>query len=531
MSRSHLSRWSGLVVAGLLLGAGAPAAAAQEQAVVTAAVQVTDNPDPVRAHSSPQLARNPETGELVVVEADVRGTLACNVHISVDDGRSWFPGANPMADAHPICAPGAEYGPYASMAFGADGVLYIAFAAGDNLVRGRDNTPRHLYLARSTDSGRTFDTTMVFEAPEGAPDKGLNKGPTLAVDPNDSDHVYVGWRQGVFRNATEKLKTNIAASTDGGKTFAAPVDVSDDRGGDYPWIAVDGSGDVHAVYWTRTGFPPIDMDEPAPVRPIRYVTSSDDGATWSEGKDIDPGNQGTQRPPVLAADPSSDALYVAWYSNAEPLNQEEGFEGDLDIFFRSSLDGGGSWSERTVLNDDEGSGSEAGQFFPGISIAPNGRVDVAWYDGRLSPAAPPGEDGGEESGFQDVFYTSSTDRGATFTPNLRISDRSIDRSVGVWSNNIDSSHNVGIDSSDEAVYFAWQDSRNADPELQAEDVYMASLQLEEAAASTSSVPGWAWLGAGTALGLGLAAVVAWLVARRSSPSSARGPATAVPSRT
>lgn len=136
-----------------------------------------------------------------------------------------------------------------------------------------------MYLARSTDSGRSFTTTKVFDAPLGNPDKGLNKGPTVAVDRNDSDRVYVGWRQGVFRQATEKLKTNIAASSDGGRTFSPPSDISDDRGGDYPWMAVDGEGEVHAVYWARTGFPPVPMDQPNPVRPIRYAASSDHGAT------------------------------------------------------------------------------------------------------------------------------------------------------------------------------------------------------------------------------------------------------------
>jgi hypothetical protein len=93
---------------------------------------------------------------------------------------------------------------------------------------------------------------------------------------------------------------------------------------------------------------------------------------------------------------------------------------------------------------------------------------VAWYDGRLSPKPRAGGTGGNETGFQDVYATSSTDQGVTFGPNLRITDRSIDRSVGVWSNNIDSNHAVGVTSTDDSVYFAWQDSRESDREAQAE---------------------------------------------------------------
>jgi hypothetical protein len=73
----------------------APASAQEEgkQAVVTGAVQVTSNPNPVRAHATPLIARNPKNGELVVAEVDVRGSRNCAVNVSTDDGRSWSQGA------------------------------------------------------------------------------------------------------------------------------------------------------------------------------------------------------------------------------------------------------------------------------------------------------------------------------------------------------------------------------------------------------------------------------------------------------
>jgi len=160
----------------------------------------------------------------------------------------------------------AEYGPLAHMAFASDGTLYMTFVASDFLNRNRNATPRHIFLARSTDSGRTFTTSRVFEAPDGNQDRGLNKGALVAVDPANPQRVYVGWRQGVFAtDAKEKLKSNVAASADGGRTFGAPVDLTDDRGGDFPAIAVDKDGTVHAVYWVRTPLGPA--ASPAPVRP------------------------------------------------------------------------------------------------------------------------------------------------------------------------------------------------------------------------------------------------------------------------
>lgn len=528
MFRVNRPAWTGALVLAIIafVAVGVPASAQDraEKVVVTSAVQVTDNPAPIRAHSSPRLARNPNNGELVIVEADVRGDLKCNVHISVDDGRSWFQGGDVMTKPDPVCAPGAEYGPLASVAFGSDGVLYVSYTAGPNLGQGRDNTPRSLYLARSTDSGRTFTKAVVFDAPEGNKDKGLNKGATLAVDPTDSDRVYVGWRQGVFRGAKEKLKSNVAATTDGGKTFGAPVDLTDDRGGDYPVISVDGDGVVHAAYWARE-YPPGDNPngQDGPVRPIRYAQSKDQGKTFSAARDIDPGSQVAPRPGVLVADPKSDAIYLAWHGNEDEKNAADDFKGDYQTFFRASPDGGKTWGARTVLNDDK-TAVPVGQFHPNVSIAPNGRVDVAWYDGRLSPKEPaaPGED---ETGLQDVYYTSSSDQGRTFGPNERITDRSIDRSIGVYSNEIDSKTNVGITSTDDKVYFAWQDSRNADRELQPEDIYTSVLAKNSTTlvANTSSVPRWWLLAAALLLGLGVGTATAWLLSRRSRGRTARQP--------
>jgi hypothetical protein len=70
-------------------------AGAAPQPVVTAAVQVDRNPDPARAYASPQIARNPKTGELVIAATEVRTLKTVEVWLSTDDGRSWNPGADP----------------------------------------------------------------------------------------------------------------------------------------------------------------------------------------------------------------------------------------------------------------------------------------------------------------------------------------------------------------------------------------------------------------------------------------------------
>lgn len=516
---------SALLLAGVAVLVAAPATAAPtpEPLVPTAAVQVTNEPAPLRSHSSPQIAVNPKTGELVTVESDVRGSRACSVHISTDGGRSWFAGGDPMTKPFTDCGFYAEYGPYATMAFANDGTLYMSFVASDFLNRVRNATPRHVYLASSTDSGRHFTTTRVFEAPDGNQDRGLDKGPMVAVDPTNPQRVYVGWRQGIFAaDAKEKLKTDVATSLDGGRTFSAPFDLSDERGGDFPALAVDKQGVLHAVYWTRTGVASAPPPATPPVRPIIYRRSVDQGRTWSAPVDIDPGNVSASQPPLLAADPQTSDLYMVWDANAEVANTVPGFNGDTDIFLRVSHDAGKTWSDRVTLSDES---TKANQYDPGISVAPDGTVHVAWYDFKNSPSpalVSTGHSG--DVGISDVYYTSSSDHGRTFAPPIRVNDRGIDRSKGVWSNNVDSKFNVGVAATNDAVYFAWQDTRNAIGQTDSEDIYSSSIPLKTTTTSVerSGIPGWALFGSG-ALGLGIGVCFAWVLGRRRPAAS---PATA-----
>ena len=98
------------------------------------------------------------------------------------------------------------------------------------------------------------------------------------------------------------------------------------------------------------------------------------------------------------------------------------------------------------------------------------------------------------------------------SPDIRITDRRADRTLGA--SKFDSKFNVGIASSNDKVFFAWQDPRNAILDTDAEDVYVASLALDgktaEVPGSTDrGVPGWLLLGAGVMIGMGVTMVMVW----------------------
>lgn len=92
-----------------------------------------------------------------------------------------------------------------------------------------------------------------------------------------------------------------------------------------------------------------------------------------------------------------------------------------------------------------------------------------------------------------MYYSSSDDGGRTFRPNLQGNDRHTDRSIGVWSNNVDSQFNVGMASGEDIAHVAWHDSRNGRADTNAEDGYLASIHLD---GTVASEPGRSGLPAG-----------------------------------
>jgi hypothetical protein len=508
---------------------GAPATSASGKVInpsVTAAVQVDTNPDPARGHSTPLITRNPRTGVLVVADCEARTKRTVDVYRSYDDGRSWSPGGDPMTKPWTDACGNADSNIDHSLAYDKNGVLYIAFQASDPqfATLPRMDRPVHVFLARSSDDGLTFTTVRAYEAPE-APeaDRGLKRNyrPWVAVDPNDPRFVYVSWMQ--FHTNDEPVssgnKALIAASNDGGRTFGKPFSLreGDPQGSYEARPAVDGKGVVHVTFAGRGRVPPgTDPATPAPIRTVLYRSSGDHGQSWTEAKQIEEGNAGFSfdRKWALKADPKSNDLYAVWYGNPNPRATLPA--DDRDIYLRVSHDSGRTWEDRVVVNDDSAM-PNVQHLHPNLSVAPNGRLDIVWLDSRNSPIPP----SATYAGHQDVYWTYSLDGGRTFAPNVKITDRIIDRRFGIWQNNADIHGPTGIVSTDDAVYFTWQDSRNGTNTGSADDTYFAAVHLHgpvlAAGAGTddSGVPRPVLVGAGLAVGMGLAMLVVAVAGRRS----------------
>ena len=125
---------------------------------------------------------------------------------------------------------------------------------------------------------------------------------------------------------------------------------------------------------------------------------------------------------------------------------------DAEVRYVRSTNGGQTWSPAIRMNDT----STGHQFFP--SLATDGQnVHVAWYDSRLDTPA-----GGVVDDL-DVFYNRSTNAGASFAADARITDRSFDPNqvsrfpvfcaafIGDY---------IDIDAIDGQVAVIWNDNRN-----------------------------------------------------------------------
>lgn len=331
----------------------------------------------------------------------------------------------------------------------------------------------------------------------------------LAVHPTDPDVLYVGYRyQAAELSGSEAPNgTMVSASTDGGRTWSEPVDPYADLkpdevyGSDQPGLAVGPDGTVHAFAKERPDADSLD-DEQWPR--MLQATSTDGGQTWESR--IAPEDVAICSPcltnPESAVDPATGTLYVVFeLSESPPPNARD----DRDIWVLRSTDGGETFDPRVRLNDgkDPDRDPDNNQLFPGIDIAPNGRVDVVWYDFRSDRLFNPDSAGTADHRGDlrwDVYGTYSTDGGETWAPNVRVSDRSMHREDGYA---MHPQHHLGgplsVASTDDRAHVVWSDSRAGTPDEPAEDVYYTAVVHGEASTGPAVSMGSLALGGAGAL--------------------------------
>ena len=459
------ARWISLAlgVVALVLGVAAVALAGSlPDGELAAGGNVRVNPaGRLEAHNSPSLAANPRRPDNVVLTHRLdRTEFSAFVEWSADGGRSWHQTNLPL--------PSGLDRPFApDAAFAPDGTLYVSYV---NLV-GNGNVPDNLWVARSTDGGRTL-SAPVRVAGE------LTFQARVAVGPDGA--VHLTWLQarevGLFKMPRMPNPIVAARSTDGGRTFSAPVVVSDpqrqrvaaaspviDRDGRLVVLYEDFKGDRRDFEF---------LEGPPAEEPFALVltVSTDGGRTFSQGREIESGVVANRRflvflPefPSLAAG-RDGSLVVAW---------ADGRSGDEDVLLRRSVDGGRTWTEAVRVNDNRvGDGTD--QYLPRVAVAPSGRIDVLFLDRRRDP----------DNIRTDAFLAVSEDAGRSFD-NVRVSSTSFDSRVGPFIDAtfpVDFGSRLGLLSSDDGTLAAWTDSRFGNEGNGQQDILAARVTAESAGA-------------------------------------------------
>jgi hypothetical protein len=393
-------------------------------------------------------------------------------HYSLDGGKSWLAATVIGQECKTFDPPPSDTAFVdPNMDIDSDGNVYIVAWTKNDAYPNRDG----ILVYKSTDGGRTYRPTTALalrsianEAPLTQDENGhwirIHDGPHLRIDkrPNVSPNiVYVDFSAWTYTTVDDALSdmacerraedahargeqldcprlalrqaTAVGRSSDGGMSFTLRLE---DITGN---ASVGPNGEVYDL-----SLPYLYVSSDG-IAPFQAQYAFDFGRVDSFGG----GNWAWQG---FVADswphsPYRGNLYAAYGDGARILPSGVRDGGDVYVQTRT----GDRWRNQAVLVNDDAPqpncNGKTPQFLSNVNVAPNGRVDVVWYDRRndperanCDPDTTPhlASDGvtmidGQEH-HADIFYSYSLDGGATFAPNILITKAKHVRSGGdyIW---------------------------------------------------------------------------------------------------
>ncbi len=370
--------------------------------------------------------------------------------------------------------------------------------------RPADGNQRYVWLYTTTDSGASWANqpitypagTTVFNSTDGV------------VQWDGSGNVYANV---IAYNTAPSIKEGnyVTHSSDGGRTWSTAVQVDAVGHEDRAWLAIDKQ--PSSPYFGRLYVCWYDY-----VAHNDYCAhSADQGASWSAPGLGIPTPRGYINPVV-----QPDGTLNVFYNNEDTLNLVR------------STDGGNTFAAPIiaatitgVYNNRSGRGWNVNSI-PAAAVGPEGNLYLTWLDDRneatsgwdiyfthstdngASWAAPlkVNDDSGNHDQFEpaiavapngridvvfmdmrndpanilaDLYYTSSADDGQSFATNQRVTDVNFNLSDGIPSDSYgDAGDYLGVSATNSDVWAAWTDTRNSDGHgSHAEDVYAGHLHI------------------------------------------------------
>ncbi len=323
--------------------------------------------DGYREHVGPSVACNPRNPDQLFVACQASPVIPeiIATYLSTDGGATWNAGGPP---SQPKSGPAGDD---VSVAYDIHGRGYIcATRSGGGSSRGPSNPDanRGVYVWTTDDGGRSYSTpsTVVegayFDHPWPA-----TGGPTPSAH-----EVYVAWGAGDSHTAVD-----MARSTDGGRTFAAPRRILEESStaslvSAGPQIAANNTGmELMACDWTTGQDPSGDM-----IGQVVAVCSNDAGQTFGAPVHLGaeaatmslPGDVRPNSGPAVAMSADGDALYVAFPTRQPGASTSA-------IVVTASSDRGRTWTTPTAATPDDG----RIYFQPNLAVDDQGRLSVSAF--------------------------------------------------------------------------------------------------------------------------------------------------------
>ncbi len=353
--------------------------------------------------------------------------------------------------------------------FGNSGFKAKSFvsAAGD------PNSSEDLYMTYISDPDGYFDKRVDNGKSPGGPTGAPSNYPTIERNGN---YVYVAWED--YRNGGTGPDIYFNRSTDNGQSWQlpdiGPLDNTDVPGANASQrVELSSSGSYVYAVWH-------DYRSPAGFVDVYFNYSSDNGQTWKSDQHIDGTGSATSMYPSITS--TGNFVYVAWQDNRS---------GNDDIYFNRSTDNGVTWGTpiRIDLGDAAGASNSA---YPRLACQ-GSNVYCMWKDMRTGSTYLPyfnySSDNGvtwqassvqlsqgsgywcqlplrggiecignyvyacwaddrDATGADQIFFNRSTNNGANWGTDVRISD-----STG------NACYNPSMDIQGNYIYIGWEDLR------------------------------------------------------------------------
>ena len=252
-------------------------------------------------------------------------------------------------------------------------------------------------LWRSTNGGQTFTEQSPDEAGHGGDKEWFTIDTT-----NGMGHgfVYQFWT-GFFACDTGEFDRSITS----GMTWQTPINIPNSP--DHGAMDVDTNGNLFVAgggapfYCVRSS----NAQNPNVTPTFDRVTQVNLGGDLIQGGINGIGLCGQTFVAVdRSGGPTNNYVYVL--ASVLPSGRST-----TDVMFARSTDDGQTFSAPVRINDDPNPQNDW-HWFGTLAVAPNGRIDVVWYDTR---------NGGNHINSQ-LFYSWSTDGGLTWAPNIAASN-------------------------------------------------------------------------------------------------------------